>query len=99
MKNGCMFIKQIEKRYFKHVKNGCGKGFAVFSKRRKSVHFFNMAALRPSFGGEMLNEIQAIQSIQRTGNVTPLKDEIEKLKQKSAKLLTLCLKNLLQRTT
>lgn len=55
----------------------------------------NVQSLRPSLEQEMLNEIQAIQSIQRTVDVTPLKDEIEKLKQKKRKAIDLMLEELI----
>ena len=43
----------------------------------------------------MLNEIQAIQNVQKTVDVTPLKDEIEKLKQKKRKAIDLMLEELI----
>jgi len=55
----------------------------------------NVQSLRPSLEKEMLNEIQAIQSIQSKIDVTPLKDEIEKLKQKKRKAIDLMLEELI----
>lgn len=61
------------------------------------VLFLNVRELCPSIEQEMLGEIRQLQNIQKTVDVTPMRDEIEKLKEKKRKAIDLMLEGLISK--